>query len=346
VDPAVDLSAGPYRIDNFEADQSVTLVRNDKYWGPRPAIDRIVFRIISDPAAQAQALANGEVDVVQITSPQPDVVALLKGTGNVSVDVASFNAFEHFDFNFQVPLLRDPVVRKAVAQCLPRQEILTKIVMPVDPQATLQQSRMFFPGQASYTDTSGGRYDRANIAGAKATLDAGGWILDGSTYTKDGQRLQFKLMHNAARSTEAQLIQASCALAGISVVDDNDPNWGDRLGAGQFDSVLFTWETSPTPSSQQSVYHSPPDAQNLLSNYGSYANAHVDALLDQLVTVTDPAEQAALANEIDTVLWDDLATIPLWRLPAVVAHANKVGGVKPNPTDQSLTWNLEACTLN
>ena len=55
----------------------------------------------------------------------------------------------------------------------------------------------------------------------------------------------------------------------------------------------------------------------------------------------DPAEQAAVANQADSLLWDDLATIPLWRLPAVVAFSNRVGRAKPNPTDQSITWNME-----
>jgi len=341
IDPAVDLSAGPFKLAADDPGVSVTLVRNDKYWGPRPALDRVVFRVIADPTAQAQALANGEVDVVEIASPQPDVVAMLRGVRDVSVDVSSFNSFEHFDFNFAVPLLQDHAVRQAVAQCLPRQEILDKLVVPTDAGATLQQSRMFFPGQQGYADTSGGRYDTVDIAGAKATLEAAGWTLDGTTYVKAGQRLEFHLLHSAARSPEAQLMEGSCAQAGISIVDDGDPNWGDRLGAGQFDAVLFTWNTAPTPSSQESVYHTPPDADDRLSNYGSYSNPPVDALLDQLASVTDPSRQTALANQTDTMLWDDLPTIPLWRLPAVVAHRSRISGVAPNPTDQSLTWNME-----
>jgi len=231
-----------------------------------------------------------------------------------------------------------------VAQCLPRQEILDKLIVPTDRNATLQQSRMYFPGQQGYEDTSGGRYNAADIAGAKATLEGAGWTLDGTTYVKDGQRLEFHLLHSAARTNEAQLIELSCAQAGISIIDDADPKWGSRLGAGQFDAVLFTWNTSPTPSSQESLYHTPPGAENLLSNYGSYSSAHVDSLLDRLTSVTDPTQQIAAANELDTALWDDLATIPLWRLPAVVAHTDAVTGVKPNPTDQSLTWNIETWT--
>jgi len=345
VDPAVDLSAGPYRIDAAEQDQSITLVRNDRYWGPRPPLDRIIFRVIADPTAQVQALSNGEVDVIQIGGPAPDAVALLDQQTGVQVKVGASNSFEHFDFNFRVPLFQDLAVRQAVAQCLPRKDILDKLIVPTDPGAVLQQHRMLFIGQAGYRDTSGGRYDAVDINGAKATLEAAGWTLDGDVYAKDGQRLQFKLLHSASRAAEAQLIEASCAQAGIDVVDDADPTWGPRLGTGQFETVLFGWTVPPTQSGNKAIYHTPPDPKILLSNYGSYSNERLDGLMDQLTTALDPAELVNVTNEADTLLWDDVATIPLWRLPSVVASSDRVSGVVPNPTDQSLTWNVETWSL-
>jgi peptide/nickel transport system substrate-binding protein len=273
-------------------------------------------------------------------------MALLGKIDGVTTTVSGANSFEHFDFNFQVPLLQNKAVRQAVAQCLPRREILDKLIIPTDSNAVLQQNRLLFSGQTGYTDTSGGRYDAVDITGAKATLEADGWVLDGAVYAKGGQPLEFKLLHSASRSEEAQLIEASCAQAGISIVDDNDPGWGPRLGSGQFDAVLFTWNLSPTTSSQKSLYTTTPSPQNLLSNYGSYSNPTVDALMDQLATGTDPTTLIANANDVDTMLWSDLATIPLWRLPQVTAYSDHVQGVKPNPTDQGLTWNIETWTLS
>ena len=345
VDPAIHLSGGPYRIDSYELEQSVTLVRNDKYWGPPPPLDTIVFRVITDGTAQVQALANREVQVIQIGGAQPDAVAQLKGLSGVTVDLIGGLAFEHFDFNFQSPLLCDEAVRHAVAECIPRQEIVDKLIKPTDDQAVVLQNRMFVPTQAGYTDTSGGRYDIVDIPGAKSGLEADGWTLDGGVYAKDGQRLEFKLLHSPSRSAEAQLIEASCAQAGISIVDDSDANWGDRLGAGQFDAVVFTWVNAPLFSLQKPVYQTPPSPQDLRSNYGDYSNPQVDELMNTLTTETDPAKLIDAANRADSLLWDDLATIPLWQVPLVTAYSNDVTGVKPNPTYQGLTWNIETWSL-
>ena len=107
VDPAIDLSAGPYRIGAYEPDESVTLVRNDRYWGPRPPLDSIVFRVVSDGLAQVQALANRELDVIQTGGAQPDALAQLRKLSGVTTTVAGSDAFETLNFNFQAPLLRD-----------------------------------------------------------------------------------------------------------------------------------------------------------------------------------------------------------------------------------------------
>ena len=96
-----------------------------------------------------QALANREVQVIAVGGAQPDAVAQFHGLSGVTAEVSGSNAFEHFDFNFQVPLFRDKAVRQAVADCMPRQEILDKLIVPTDAHAVLQQNRIFFPTDAA-----------------------------------------------------------------------------------------------------------------------------------------------------------------------------------------------------
>jgi len=348
LDATVHLSAGPYRISRIDADEGVTLVRNDQYWGPPGLLDTIVLRVVTDEGAQAQALANREVDVIVVSGTDADAVNRLRNLGGVTVDVASSYTFEHIDFNFQVPLFRDKAVRQAIAKCIPRQDIVDKLVKPTDGDAVLLQNRMFFPSQAGYADTSGGRYDHVDIAAARAALESDGWRLDGDVYAKDGQRLQFKLLHKniAPRSAIAQLIQTSCAAAGIAVVDDADPKWSERAGSGNFDAVDFSWTGSPQLSAQRSTYRTPPGPQDLATNFGSYSNPQVDELMDILATETDEAKLIEAANRADTLLWDDVATIPLYQHPSVAAWAENVHGVRPNPTYQGITWNVETWTAS
>ena len=342
VDPTVDLSGGPFKISEYVPDQSVTLVRNDKYWGTPAKADKIVMRIITDDTAAAQALANGEVQVIQ-PQPDPDLLNQLHGLSGVTTSVNGGFTFEHFDVNFQTPLFQDKAVRQALAYCVPRQDMVDKLIKPLDPNAKILQNRMFEPFQAAYKDTSGGQYDKVDIAKAKSTLEAAGYTMNGNVYEKGGQKVEFKLMHkdNARRSSEMQLIQASCAQAGISVVDDSDPKWSTRLGAGQFEAVVFAWQGNPLLSAQVAEYKTPPDKTNLLSNYQYYSNPQVDKLLDQVVGETDQTKAADLLNQADTIMWQDLNSIPLFQFPDITAHSNSVTNVIYNPSQQGPTWNVQ-----
>jgi ABC-type transport system substrate-binding protein len=338
--PDVMLSGGPYKITDYVPDQSVTLERNDKYWGTPGTADKIVFRIITDDTAEVQALANQEVQVIA-PQPDPDLLNQLKGASGVTSSVNGGFTFEHFDFNFQNPLFQDKAVRQAVAYCIPRDEIVTKLITPVNDKAEVLQNRMFEPFQKDYVDNSGGQYNKADIAKAKSTLEAAGYTLNGDTYEKAGQKVEFKLLHkdNARRSSEQQLIAASCAQAGIKVDDDSDPKWSARAGQGQFDAAVFAWVGNPLLSSNRSIYKTPPDKTTLNQNFGSYSNPQVDTLMDTLATETDTSKLATAANQADKLIWGDLGTIPLFQFPDLVAYSDKVTGVVYNPTQFGITWN-------
>jgi peptide/nickel transport system substrate-binding protein len=300
------------------------------------------MRIITDDVASAQALANGEVQVIA-PQPDPDLLNQLEGLSGVTTKVNGGFTFEHFDVNFQVPLFQDKAVRQALAYCVPRQDMIDKLIKPLDPNAKILQNRMFEPFQEGYKDTSGGAYDKVDIAKAKSTLEAAGYTLNGNVYEKGGQKVEFKVMHkdNARRSAETQLIQASCAQAGISVIDDSDPKWSTRLGGGQYEAALFGWQGSPLVSPQVALYKTPPDKTNLLSNYQYYSNPEVDKLLDSVVTQTDPAKIADTLNQIDTIMWQDLNSIPLFQFPDITSYSNSVTNVVYNPSQQGPTWNIQ-----
>jgi len=341
VDPTVALSGGPFKISEFVPDQSITLVRNDKYWGTPAKADKIVMRIITDDVASAQALANGEVQVIA-PQPDPDLLNQLEGISGVTTTVNGGFTFEHFDVNFQVPLFQDKAVRQALAYCVPRQDMVDKLIKPLDPEAKLLQNRMFEPFQKPYKDTSGGQYDKVDIAKAKSTLEGAGYTLNGNVYEKAGQKVEFKVMHkdNARRSAEMQLIQSSCGQAGMSVIDDSDPNWSTRLGAGQYEAVVFAWQGNPLLTAQVAEYRTPPDKTNLLSNYQYYSNPEVDKLLDQVVTETDYDKAADLLNQVDVIMWQDLNSIPLFQFPDILSFSEKVSNVVYNPSQQGPTWNI------
>ena len=77
------------------------------------------------------------------------------------------------------------------------------------------------------------------------------------------------------------------------------------------------------------------------SNYGNYSNKEVDQLTAELNQTTDPDDQKNIIIQIETILWDDLATIPAFAFPGIVAYDADATGVVYNATQSGLTWNMQ-----
>lgn len=329
VDKANWLSSGPYTIDSWQAGQSITLVANDKYWGTPPKVGTIVIRFI-DATAQAQALANGEI---QVARPQPaqDVLAQLKAIGDtVKIDQGDEYTFEHLDFNFQ-GAFKDADLRKAFALCVPRQQIVDNLIKPVNENATVLNSRYKVGFQDGYQDVVSasyqGQYDTPDLAQSKQILDG-----KGAAGTK--VRIGYN-SPNQRRTDTVSLIKASCDQAGFDVEDAGQQDFfGGGLANGNFDVALFAWSSSPLVSANASAYTTGGG-----NNNGKYSNPQVDALTKQLLATTDVSAQTPIVGQIESLLWSDLATIPVFTFPGLQANSTNVTGPSFQPAQSQQTWN-------
>src|SRR5688572_30654675 len=99
-------TAGPFKLGSIDrTSQTITLVRNEKWWGDPAKLDRIVYRNIQTDA-QIDALANGEIDAMDI-GPDASTYNRAKGIAGVEVRVAGGPNFRHVTFNGTGPNLQD-----------------------------------------------------------------------------------------------------------------------------------------------------------------------------------------------------------------------------------------------
>src|SRR5712691_7072103 len=69
------VGTGPYKLVKWSKKQEHLLVRNDDYWGPKPAFKYVRIRIIPEQATQIAELMSGGVDVIKAVPPdQMDVI--------------------------------------------------------------------------------------------------------------------------------------------------------------------------------------------------------------------------------------------------------------------------------
>lgn len=343
--PDIALSGSWYTIADFSPGQSLTLVRNENFYGTPANADEIVFLQVPDATAQPAALANQEVQVIS-PQPNPDLIAQLRAIAGVNVILDQGVTFEHFDFNQANPILAELAVRQAFALCIDRQELVDTLVKPLNPDAEVLNNRIYVPGSPDYQDNSG-EFGTRDVERAKQILEEAGWTLgsDG-IYEKDGQKLSFRIGRrdpNPRRQQTVELVQAQCKEAGFDIVDDPAENFNsERLPASDYDVALFAWVATAALSSNTSIYV-PPD-QGGDQNWNNYSNPRLRELFDEANAELDPARRAELMNEIDQVIWEDMATIPLFQFTDLYAHSGNVSGVLANGP-LGVTWNANEWAL-
>ena len=117
------IGTGPYRLVEWVKDDRVVLEANPTYWGPKPKVDRVVFRTIPDVSARVAAALSGQADIV--ADLQPAAVAQIKARQNLAlVETGSMrNMFIMYDVINQTPL-RDKRVRQALNYAVNKDDLV------------------------------------------------------------------------------------------------------------------------------------------------------------------------------------------------------------------------------
>lgn len=331
------LASGPYMITDFVADQYVTLKANPEYNGANlPKVEEITVRFITDPLAAVQALQNGEVQVI---SPQATAdVATALADLDVTVIGGYEGTYEHIDLQFDQSKsgnFNNPLIREAFMKVIPRQEIVDKLIKPLQEDAEVRNSQVFLPGADGYdeaVEANGSlNYMEVDIEGATALLAEAG-------VTNPEVCMLFSST-NPRRANEFLLVQQSAAQAGFNVTDCSSPDWGGLLGTpGAYDASLFGWQ-----STSLGVTNGPPPTYTTggINNLNFYSNPDMDELTAALGTTFDLAEQKQIMIDIDKLLWDDFYGVTIFQFPAVTAFdPNAISGISPSTLAPTIFWNI------
>jgi peptide/nickel transport system substrate-binding protein len=350
--PAVQVSGGPYEIQSYTKGEDLVEVRNPKYWGPAGTLSKIVFRFILDDAQQPPAVQNGEVNMVNPVLASTPFLDSVKSIPNFTVSVQPALEFQHMDFNEANPYLALSGVRHAIAYGTNRQEMITRIVSPLTTAISPLGNRLFMPTESGYTDTSNG-YGDFDPAKAKSLLQQAGMTMGSDGYfhpnfgPEKGQDFTLSISTTSGvevRSEIEQLFQANMKAIGVKINIQNytaNTLFGTIGPKGEFQIIEFAWVISPFTSGNQSIYCSY-TSPLCADNWDHYSDPKVDALFDQALTTINPAQATALYNQIDGLLWSDMATLPLFQNPDLFGWTSSYKNVVPNTSNIGIPWNANA----
>lgn len=355
-------SGGPWMMSQVnQTQQTFTLIPNKKYWGKKPGLAKLIYKVVpTDSNSLANGLQNNETQMIY-PQPQLDLLSKLKSVTSAKTEVNFGLSFEHIDFNTTNPYLKDKSVREAIALALDRKEIVAKTVGQFDPRAQVLNNRIFVNNQKGYKDNAPKQYDKPNLAKAKSLLQSAGYTLSGGKLTKGGKSVSLVMStttNNALRADTEQVVQSELKPLGISLTlkqVDANTYFGSyttpgSLNAGDCDLCLYAWVATPFLTSNYSIYHSvptvkgKPDRSQEQQNSGLGADPNVDKLMDKARTETSPDQAIADWNQVDSYLWDDMYTLPLFQKPTAIAYSSKFHGIADNATSQGPLWNSDSWT--
>ncbi|HVS42480.1 MAG TPA: ABC transporter family substrate-binding protein [Candidatus Dormibacteraeota bacterium] len=316
-------TAGPFKLGSFDLTaKTITLVRNEKWWGRPAKLDQIIFRVI-DPDAQIDSLANGEIDFMDV-GPDVNKLKRAQGTAGITIRRAGGPNFRHLTMNGTSPILSDVTVRKAVAMSINRATIAKALLGPLGVPAVPLGNHIFMENQKGYHDNSGdvGTYDPTK---AGSLLDGAGWKLSGTQRSKAGKPLELRIVIPSGVATsqqESELMLSMLAAVGIKLDIMTVPvgDFFDKyITPGDFDLTVFSWLGGDFPiSSSQSIY-AKPQGQNIQQNYARIGSDQIDMLFGEATAEFDTTKAIALGNQIDGLIWQEVHSLTLYQRPELIA---------------------------
>jgi len=353
---AVKVSGGPFQIQSYTQGQSLVEVRNPKWWGTPTPLDKLVFRFFADDNQIPPALQNSEVNGANPAQASLQFKDAIASVPNLTTDIVPGLEFQHMDFNQANPYLAKVDVRQAIAYGTNRADLVNRIVGPITSSVKPLNNRIYMPNQPQYTDTSGGLGD-FDPAKAKSLLQASGMTMASDGYfhpssgPQAGKDLTFTISTTSGepvRSEIEQLFQSYMKAIGIKInIQNYSPNtlFGTVGPKSEYDIIEFAWVSTPFASGNQPIYCSYTNASVCGENWNHYANPQVDSLLSQAATTLDATKAAALYNQVDSILWKDMVTLPLFQQPQLNTWTSSYANVLPNASSTGLTWNAQTWGL-
>jgi peptide/nickel transport system substrate-binding protein len=213
------IGTGPYVVDKFTPDDSVTLVPNEKFFGEAPALDEIKIVKAAESTAAVTGLRSGDLDVLW-SVPQGDVDGL-EGGGIALVRPDNPSQWPSWEVDTTSPPFDDVRARQALAYATDRDAILDAAYYGQGNVSStnnaLGESNPWYGGDL--TDYS---YD---LDKAKELFAQAG-VTEGSTLTWWGIAGQYPEWN-----TSGEILQASLKKIGITLkIDNNDiGTWVDSF---------------------------------------------------------------------------------------------------------------------
>lgn len=329
------IGTGPFKFVEWKKGQNIVLEANKDYYGTKPKLEKVIFKVLPDANVRAVQLETGEVDV---TFLEPDQLKRMEKVSAITVHKIPTADYRVMMFNFRKPLWQDVKVRQAICYATNRQAILDGVLLG-------EGSTAYGPLQLNWANNPNVEKYDYNVDKAKALLAEAGWKpgKDG-ILEKNGQKLSFKLTtfsHDPVRVNIVNALSAELKKIGIDCIPD--PRERGSFKWNEVESFLLGWGSPFDPDDHAyKLFHSSQIENGW--NLQGYKNAQVDKYLELARTTADEGKRKEYYAKFQEELAKDPSFDFIVYLKALYGVNKNVEGVKERILGHhgaGFLWNVE-----
>ena len=309
--PHPEYWVGPFTIAEGgwnSTEKTLTLTRNEKWWGEKPVLERIVFRQM-DTAAERAAFKNDELDAIGATTAS--AYKELKEVANTEMrrGVRLFSG----GMIMNPARMQDVALRRAVMAGLKREAISKVRFKGLDYEEKQPGSMIHMPFSEYYQDV----YPTPNndAAAASKILEEAGYTKNGEFYEKDGKQAAFKYSvfgDDPTSKAVGQTIVQQLKDAGINVELDARAasEFGKAMQSKDYDATASGYgltDPDATQATQQFYLREKPE---------DAGTDEINELIEKMKLISDDKARNQACNDIEKKHMAEVAVmVPLFNGP-------------------------------
>ncbi|MGB9808603.1 MAG: peptide ABC transporter substrate-binding protein, partial [Caldanaerobacter sp.] len=329
----VPIGTGPYKIVSYEEGNKVILKENNDYWGKKPYIEEVDFKIVSDENAMISSFLSKEADFTFVKDFDWDKY---REDSKINIYKYPRQIYVFLAPNLKKQVFSDVAVRKSIAYSIDVDKILREVYF----KHGLKSDVPIRPDSWLYSPKIASLY---SVKEAQRLLKEAGWSQINGLWTKGNTKLAFNLLVNTDNQyllKVAQIIKANLKEMGIEI-NVISVSWDQLLKSifsGNFDLVLMEWNLNYNQDISSLFMTKGKD------NFMGYSNPKVGELFREIFLSTDEKSLKSSYYKLGELISDEQPVIGLYYIEGAVMSYDYVKGIDPtsfNVFNNIANWYLK-----
>ena len=321
------VGAGPYVLKEWVAGDRIVLVCNENYYGPKPTVAKLTYKIVPETATREAMLRAGQIDICY--KPLPSDVAALKADPKIRVDMPLDTRTIFMGLNCKKGVTKNKLVRQAFNYAVDKKAIVKKVLfdtaLPMDgPVSPVLFGYHKMAHQYEYNP------ERAKELLKKANFDFNQTV---HMRTPHGRYLFDKQVSEAIQA----YLQAIGVKAELRTYDWPTYIAGLLKPIEETELELFLLGWGPMVlDADVTLYGQFHSSVNPPKGLGAahYSSPEYDKAIEATRLEQDPKKRLELFKKASEIVWDDCPWIWLHVEKFVIAYSSKIKGMVVTSTEK------------